>query len=312
MKHNFGKGEKMMRNYKVFLTCSLMLFIMISLGLNYNVNADMGAKPGITINLKNMPTSNYVIDLLEYAENIEEYYPDSNFSSNGRSSEFIDENGIRDKNGIIVYFDKIAERRVITVEQAKTLYNIDYDGWISSCTRNSLLWGGCSGNSEYNHYFNYFGTPTTYKVLILFNNGETRVTDVINRTDLQSEITIDVNTMGVTTKVNNTTENIKSNLELVLVPLLVTIMMEIIIAVFMKIKNMKVIGITNIITNTLLQLILINMPQSYIALFIISELVIFILEYLIYAKYIKETSKTKILCYTLISNLVTLALTFII
>lgn len=303
----------MMRNYKVLITCSLMLFIIISLGLNYNVNADMGAKPSITINLKNMTTSNYVIDLLEYAENIEEYYPDSNFSSNGRSSEFIDENGIRDKNGIIVYFDKIAERRVITVDQAKTLYNIDYDGWISSCTRNSLLWGGCAGNSEYNHYFNYFGTPTTYKVLILFNNGETRVTDVINRTDLQSEITIDVNTMEVNTKINtkmNINANIKSNLKYIVFPLLITVIVEVIIAVFMKIKNMKVIISTNIITNILLQLLLMDIPQSYIAIFIISEILIFITEYLIYKRFLKDISKTKIISYTLIANLTTLILTF--
>lgn len=99
----------MLKNYKFFIICILIMFIIIFTGFNYNVSADMGPKPSITIRLKNIPTTNYVIDLFEYAEKVEDYYPDSNFSSNGRMYNLKD--GIKDKNGITVYFDEIAKDR---------------------------------------------------------------------------------------------------------------------------------------------------------------------------------------------------------
>ena len=63
----------MSRNYKIFTTCILILFITIFTSLNYNVNADMGPKPAITINLENMNTKKYLIDLLVYDESGENY-----------------------------------------------------------------------------------------------------------------------------------------------------------------------------------------------------------------------------------------------
>ena len=194
----------------------------------------------------------------------------------------------------------------ITAKQAEYLYNLDYDGWISSCTRNSMLWGDCAGNIKHEHYFNYFGTPKTYKVVILLNNGETRVTDVIHRTDFQSEITIDVNTMEVVSK-----GKVLSNLKSIIIPLLLTIIVEIIIALIMKFKNTKVIILTNAITNISLQFLLIYSPLSYILTFAILEILIFITEYLIYKKYFKDISKSKIISYTLLANLITVILTFV-
>lgn len=271
----------MSRNYKIFITCILILFMIIFTGLNYNVNADMGPKPSITINLENMNTKNYLIDLLVYDESGENY------------SSPLDYNG---------------NKQTITVEQQETLHKINYDGWISEGTRWGayLLFADCSGNNKHEHYFSYFGTPETYKVVIVFNNGETRVTDVIHRTDFQSEITVDVNTMEVVSK-----GNVSSTLKSILIPLLVTIIVEIIIALVMKFKNIKVILLTNAITNILLQLLLIYTPLSYILTFVILEILIFIAEYLTYKKYLNNISKQKIISYTLLANLATVILTFV-
>lgn len=97
----------MLKNCRNLLTLSI-IFLML-FGFNYIVNADMGPKPSITIHLKNMKTSNYTIDLFEHAEKNEDYYPDSNYSSNRRTSNLKD--GVKDKNGITVYFDEIAQDR---------------------------------------------------------------------------------------------------------------------------------------------------------------------------------------------------------
>ena len=95
---------KKCKNIIILSIIFLMLF-----GFSSIVNADMGPKPSITIHLKNMKTNNYTIDLFEHAEKKEDYYPDSNYSSNGRSFDLKD--GVKDKNGITVYFDDIAQDR---------------------------------------------------------------------------------------------------------------------------------------------------------------------------------------------------------
>ena len=97
----------MLKRCRILITFSI-IFLMI-LGFNFIVNADMGPKPSITIHLENMKTSNYIIDLFEYAEKDEDYYPDSKYSSNGRTYNLKD--GVKDKNGITVYFDDIAQSR---------------------------------------------------------------------------------------------------------------------------------------------------------------------------------------------------------
>lgn len=196
----------------------------------------------------------------------------------------------------------------ITAKQAETLYNMDYDGWISSCMRNSLLWGECAGNIEHEHFFNYFGTPDTYKVVIINNDtGETKITDVINRTDFQSNITIDIDTMKVVIKPSSSM--IIKNFAIALI---LTIVVEIIIALIMKIKNIKTIFITNLITNIILQLALIYIPLPYMITFIIMEILVILSEYLTYKKYFSDIAKNKIISYTLIANVISALLTFII
>ena len=156
----------------------------------------------------------------------------------------------------------------ITVNQAKALYNMNFDGWTSSCMRNSLLWGKCAGNFENKHFFTYFGTPETYKVVIMNNStGETKITDVIHRTMFDSEITIDVNTMK-TTNSSSFLYIIKN----IVISLVLTLVVEIVIALIMKIKNLKIIVITNIITNIILQLILMIIPLPYMFKFIFMEI----------------------------------------
>ena len=144
-----------------------------------------------------MNTKNYLIDLLVYDESGENYY--SPLEYNGKEGEqYSTTTGYNDL-------------QTITIEQLESLHKINYAGWISEGTRwaSYLLFADCSGNNKHKHYFSYFGTPETYKVVIVFNDGETRITDVIHKTDFQSKISIDVNTMKVVTQ-GNVTSNLKS------------------------------------------------------------------------------------------------------
>lgn len=285
----------MIKKFRILITLSIIFVIL--LGYNSIVNADMGPKPSITIGLQNINTDNYIIDLLVYDETGEGYKSPLNYNGNGEQATETEYDGLEK----------------ITIEQLKTLHNINYDGWISESTRwrSYLLMSDCSGNPSHSHRFSYFGTPETYKVVIINNvTGETRITDVIHREDFSSHITIDVNTMNVISKSNNADQIF--NIKIISIALIVTIIIEIIIALIMKIKNIKIIFIVNLITNIILQLVLMYMPVPYISTFTIMEILIVIVEYLMYRKFLKDVSKNKIIIYTLIANIASALLTFII
>ena len=282
----------MLKKCRILITLIIIVFML--LGFHSIVYADMGAKPSITIKLENIKTDNYLIDLLVYDETGEKYT--SPLDYNGKEGE--------------QYSTEYNSLQTITIKQLETLHNINYDGWISESTRwgSYLLFADCSGNSEHEHNFSYFGTPDTYKVIIINNiTGETKLTDVIHREDFSSNVTIDVNTMTVVSKVNNNI--LFSNIKSIAIALILTIAVEIIIGLIMQIKNIKIIFIVNLITNIILQLSLMVMPIPYMTTFLIMEILIFIVEYLIYSKFLNDISKNKIIKYTLIANIITALLT---
>ena len=283
-----------MKKIKNKIILIIALTLCIASVVISNVNADIGDKPSITIKLKNMTTDNYLIDLLVYDETGENY--DSPMDYNGKEGE--------------QYSDTYNDLKTITVEQLKTLYKINYDGWISESTRWNayMLFADCSGNSRNEHCFSYFGTPDRYKILIINNvTGEIKLSDEIVREDFTSNITLDYQNMNIISKGS-------INIAKIAIILITTIVVEVIIALIMKLRNnIKLIVITNIITNLVLQALLIIIPiVSYITKFIIMEIVVIVAEYLIYKKYIKEQSTNKILSYALVANLVTALLTFFI
>ena len=91
--------------------------------------------------------------------------------------------------------------------------------------------------------------------------------------------------------------------------LLITVIIELLIALLFKTKKYYVIIVTNIITNTLLQFAMFK--NSSILLFIMFEIIIFISEYFIYLRYI-DIDKKKLLTYTLLANIITMLITFIV
>ena len=196
----------------------------------------------------------------------------------------------------------------ISTGQAKKLYYMDFDNWKSTCTRNSLLWGECAGNTKHEHFFIYMGTPDKYKLVIINNDtGETKVSDIVNRRDFTSYVTIDYNTMKV--KQN---ASISDKVVNIIMALVITIVIEIFIGLIMKMKNTKIIIATNLVSNIILQLILILVPVvSYLLKFIFMEILVVLFEFLIYKKFMKNQSHNKILLYTLIANVLTAFLTFI-
>lgn len=249
----------------------IIFTIIFFMAIGCAVNADMGPKPSITIKLKNMKTANYTIDLLtKDVEYSEEILPEYAQYSNSKT------------------------------------YQYNEDGWVATKMRNSILWGDIEGNSEYTHTFNYFGTPSKFKVIIEYKDGTVLVSDIIERTEFNYDITLDVNTM----KISKT--NSFNWLWGILLHIILTLVIEIIIALIMKIRDLKVIVGVNLLTQVIFHVVVWVMSKvgmfaiycNYFIVYAIMELFICTIEYLLYRKFLKTTEKNKILLYTVVANII--------
>lgn len=263
----------------------LVLLIILSVILPIRVFADEGAKPSITVKIKNLNTTNYIVDLFVYDEK-DAYNSEMNYNGDG-----------------------------LTKEDIKKLYDLNYDGWISESTRWSkyLLFADCAGNSKYENNFGYFGTPNKYKIVIINNDTEDiKISNEITRKDFNSTVTIDYNTMEVDYSKTEITKNkdTAKTIYNIIIAIIVTVIIELLVAFILKVKNYGLIIATNIITNLGLQLLLIILTNNFICALILGEIIVFICELLVYLTGFKNTTKNKIILYTLLANAITLVLTF--
>lgn len=262
----------------------IMLFIILLisiLAIPTNVFADEGPKPSIDVKIKNLKTKNYIIDLFVY-----------------------DKEKAKKDEGPAVWGDP-----GLSEEEIQQLYKLNYDGWISASTRAGLiLFSDCKGNAEHENGFGYFGTPEVYKIVIINKDtGEVKISKKIVRKEFNSEVTVDYKDM----KVVETNINIVKMIIVIGLALIITIVVELLIALLFKTGNYTTIAITNLISNVLLQMLLLVFISNYIPAFIIGEVLVIGAELLVYLLRFKNISKAKTTIYTLVANLATILLTFI-
>ena len=260
----------------------LFLFFIFLFGLDNIVNANIKNlidnimyesqnEPSITVTLKNINTDNYIIDLFVYDKDGSNYNDKVYYNGSG-----------------------------LTSEEINILHSLNYDGWISEGTRwySFCLFADCSGNKLNKHTFSYFGTPDTYKVFVWNKNtGVIKLSNAINRTEFTSNISIDTAEMTI-----QKSSSIKLIIYNILKVEILTLIIEIFIAVIMKLKHLKVIILTNLCTNLIFQILLVISPISYYITFSILEILVMIVEYIVYHKFIKDTSNKKLISYTIIAN----------
>ena len=262
----------------------IMLFIMLLISIIViptNVLADTGPKPSIDVKIKNLKTKNYIIDLFVY-----------------------DKEAAKKDEGLQTW-GNIG----LTEEEEKELYKLNYDGWISVSTRaGKIIFSDCKGNEKHENSWGYFGTPTVYKIVIINKDtGETKISKKIVRKELNSEVIVNYKDM----KVVETNVNIVKMLLVLSLCLVLTIVIELLISLIFKTGNYTTIAITNLISNVLLQVLLLIFTSNYITAFIIGEVLVIGAELLVYLLRFKNISKAKTTIYTLVANLVTIIVTFI-
>lgn len=150
-----------------------ILLLLTMLLLTVSVFADTGPKPKLTVKVENAPDEPYYLDLL--AEGEYEHEGDSDFSS------------LSDE-----------ELAALDTEMLTALRAAVPEGWhacLAQGVNGAPIWGDLvgedAGGGVWLHTFGYVGVPDTYRILIVTESGESWVSDTLRRATLQCSATVD-------------------------------------------------------------------------------------------------------------------------
>ena len=143
-----------------------LLLILSLLLLTTTAFADMGPKSQLIVRVKNPPKEPYYLDIL--TENTKPIGQLHNYER-----------------------EALAELDPILLE---TLLSAIPDGWhgcLSQGVEGAPMFGKLIPGTDGSHHFSYHGVPWTYRILMVTQSGEVFLSDVQERTVLQSSATVD-------------------------------------------------------------------------------------------------------------------------
>lgn len=254
----------------VFMCC--MMFVV-------PVNADMGPKPSVSIDIHGLENKTYYVTLL------------SKEKSTGPFSVIEDLSEV--------------EKDIENYDIFMKFYNYKDDYYFLG----EHTFSNCSLNSHYE--WNYY-PPEDFKILIYIKDTDQFIcSDVYSRYAFNSYYSVYVNGTGMDVSksdVSNIEIEVQkeglSDIGKLAMRMVVTIIIEVIIAILFKIKDTKkllMIAFVNLLTQLLLNCVLQVLIFDYI-LYLLEVVIIFI-EGAIYHKLFNDVSSKIIIKYALISNL---------
>ncbi len=260
----------------IFFT-SVFLFTLVS----FTAFRDMGSKPRVDIKLENKPGCRYYMDLLYYTE--EPAFP--------------------------------AEYEKFDMAIYKLLFCKREENWMPAVAEGKLIMSGqLEPDENGKHRFGYLGVPDEFKIIIVTENGQVKISDVIHRKTMEAHITLDYITMEYTTKpmwqVYPAQFAVTCGITLV-------VELTILILFGFKLKeNLTVFMATNIATQLLLTAVfsrtfLYNGTLACYVFLIPVEILITFIESKIYRRKLKGHSKDRCIGYAVTANLISAGLTFV-
>jgi len=285
-----------MRKMRLLVVGILLLTVLVSKA--YTVQADTGPKPTLEIIVENLDDSNYYLDLLG-------------------------------KEGEYVYFGATDGNKEYDNLHDQPIYKYDTDGWKAIHMRTWVLNGELTGKPletdssgkviSMKHSFGYVGVPKEFKIIIQKTDGSLQVSDVIHNNHFNAVVHYDMKQNKVLSISGNILKKgIEVNSKLLqdyFMRIVITLLIEIFIAIpffYRHLRRIPVIAVVNFITQTLLTAgmlfdypILHTFPfnTGYIVVLLIGEIIVFLVEYLIYLKFFGKDEKRKTIAYTVIANL---------
>lgn len=265
-----------MKFKKILLILLMALVIMIT--SNITVNADMGPKPSIFIDIV------------------------------GIEGEYVAAFAAKKANGPNYDYEHWLKDGKTNPEYHPIMEYKDQEGfkWITRYYK-------CDGNSEIR--FTYYA-PSEFKIIIYKDNELYKVTEAKKMYAFRTYFKIDFSKEDI--KIKNTYPYYKEVLEFIL-RLAITLAVEIGLYFLFRLhtkRNFKIVMIVNIATQLLLNII-INLSTFYqgelyaLIILILCELVIFIVEPIIYMIFMRKKNKLLIALYGILANILTFVIGFI-
>lgn len=290
--------------FRILIITLLLSFVVC----DRSILADTGPKPTMDIYVHNAEESNYYLDLL------------------GK----VDEYG---------YFDATDGNKEYDNLHDEPIYQYEVEGWKAIHMRTWVLNGKLTGEVverdengkviRMKHSFGYVGVPKRFKIIIQKSNGKLQVSEIITNNNFNAVVNYDMKENRVIAITgSNIVEkygisNLSDGLYDYLKRILATLAIELLIAIFFgyrSLKKISMIALVNFITQTLLTLLFISLyavfndffsENGYAALLLLGEIIVIIIEYLIYCKLFRQEEKTKLRDYTLAANIASIFIGFI-
>jgi hypothetical protein len=261
---------------RLLIITSMVILLMLPI-TSY---ADLGPKDSLTVYVLNPPSETYYLDLL--TQNTSTY------------NNFYD--GEREK------FDQ---------DMLSLLYSYENEGWKPALVEGTgvPMWGDLIGKPSEKglvHKFGYVGLPDTYRIIIVTESGNVSVSDILTRKSLQSSVSYDYST-GHTT-VPNLWNSYLIQFFSTLIPTLIIEGIILLLFGFRLKENLKPFILINIVTQIILTLtvglaLIRSGPiTAYLFQFPV-EVIILIIETVIFARYLKGKSGKRRIAYGIVANL---------
>ena len=259
-----------------------LLLILSLLLLTTTAFADMGPKSQLIVRVKNPPKEPYYLDILEEDQ----------------------------KNGTIRQYtfseEELAELDSVLLESLISAIPDGWHGCVSQGTKGAPIFGKLTPGTDGAHHFSYHGVPWTYRILMVTESGEVFLSDVQERTVLQSSATVDWAAKTLTTP-PTWVGYVLQFLATFLPTLLVEGLLLLALGLWNR-KNVKVFLLVNLITQGLLALffsisaIKNGVNFLYLILLLPAELVILLIELTAYRRCLTGCTKGKASGYATLAN----------
>lgn len=243
------------------------------------VYADVAPKPSLTIYVKNYKNQSYYLDVLTKGDRLK--YSDYGYHAD-------DPKDIREMS----------------------IYKYNKDGWLATHLREHLLFVELKGKYDKKtgymvHSYGYHEVPKIFKVIVQYEDGQVVVSNEITTKQFWADVTLDLKT-GKVSEIPHVSYTFMHFIFLIVL----TVLIEVFIAIPFKIKPYGIIVDANIITQIFLHIILLvtfyllNCTFWYILLYFLEILIVFI-EFLIYKRNLEGYSTRTLLTYSFVANMIT-------
>ncbi len=275
------KGKRISK--AIIFLCIVLVLLLLPAS---TVLADMGPKPEILVKVINPPEGEYYLDLLTREAN--EY--------------------------------RRLELDSYDPEKLRLLDNYEVDGWKPGLVKGTPapMWGELTGvktEEGLEHRFGYMGVPDDFKLIIVTPDNKLIVSEEIHRTSLKTVLTYDYNQNTVVLE-KSALAFIKQFLTTCTTTLFIEGILLLVFGFSLK-KNWVAFLLINLVTQIALTLTIGVLCQkegllTAAIVFFPLELIIIIVESILFAVALKEHSKGRRVLYAIISNVLSAAIGLVI